>query len=133
MELIKNLPNELKTKIFLYGSYIPFKKNELNHHVNNIKAVYYKSNYNLSYIDKIQFDCIDKELFKLFNNSLYEMCRIGYSSMVHTITDDIYCYMLDNINNTYINKRFLYYCDDNKYKWNKEKKKYYRIVDKYNI
>ena len=39
--------------------------------------------------------------------------------------------MLDNINNTYINKRFLYHCDDNKYKWNNEKK--LRIVDKYNM
>ena len=109
MELIKQLPYELQSKIFLYGSYIPFKKIELNYYVNNIKAVYYKSNDNLSYIDKIQFDCINEEVFKIFNNSLYEMCRIGYSSIVHTIIDDIYCYMVDDINNTYIKKRFLHH------------------------
>ena len=109
MELIKQLPYELQSKIFLYGSYIPFKKIELNYYVNNIKAVYYKSNDNLSYIDKIQFDCIEEVVFKIFNNSLYEMCRIGYSSMVHTITDNIYCYIWEKKNiKKYINKRFIY-------------------------
>ena len=29
MEVIKHLPSELQSKIFLYGSYIPFKKIEL--------------------------------------------------------------------------------------------------------
>ena len=70
MEVIKKLPNELQSKIFLYNSYVPFKKIELNYYVNNIKAVYYKSNDDLSYIDKLKFDCIEEVVFKIFNNSL---------------------------------------------------------------
>ena len=31
MELIKKIRNELKSKIFLYNSYIPFNKNDYEH------------------------------------------------------------------------------------------------------
>ena len=108
MEVLKKLPYELQSKIFLYNSYVPFKKNELNDYVNRIKAVYYKSKDDLIYIHKIQYNGIDKDLLKIYNNNLNEVSRICHYLIKHTIIDDIYCYMLDDINNTYINKRFIY-------------------------
>ena len=108
-QLIKKLPNELQSKIFLYNSYVPFKKIELNYYVSNIKAVYFKSNDDLIFIHKIQYDGINKQLLKIYNNNLNKICRICHCIIKHTITDDIYCYMLDDINNTYINKRFIYH------------------------
>ena len=41
MEIITQLPNELKSKTFLYNSYVPFKKNELKEYVIRIKPVYF--------------------------------------------------------------------------------------------
>ena len=109
MEIIKNLPNELKLKIFLYGSFNPFKKIELNDYVNRIKAVYYKSNYDLIYIHKIQYNGINKQLLEIYNNNLNKICSRIHCIIKHTITDDIYCYMLEDFNKTYINKRFIYH------------------------
>ena len=107
--LIKHLPYELQSKIFVYGSYIPFKKNELNEYVNRIKAVYYESNYDLIYIHRVQYNGINKQLLEIYNNNLNKICSIIHCIIKHTITDDIYCYILEDSNNTYINKRFIYH------------------------
>ena len=97
MEVIKHLPYELQSKIFLYGSYIPFKKNELKEYMSRIKAVYFKSNYDLIYIHKIQYDGINKQLLEIYNNNLNKICSRIHCIIKHTITDDIYCYMLEDL------------------------------------
>ena len=62
MELIKKLPNEIQSEIFLYYSYVPFNKNDLNRYTKIFKPIYFKSNYDLIYISKNQCDAVSNEL-----------------------------------------------------------------------
>ena len=106
-QLIKKLPNELQSKIFLYNSYVPFKKFELNDYINNIKAVYFDLNYDLLYIDINHYKAISNKLLKIYN--LNNACNLCPYVIKNKITDNVFCYIWEKKNiKKFINKRFIY-------------------------
>ena len=106
-QLIQKLPNELKSKIFLYGSFVPFKKKELEHYIISIKSVYFEFKYDLCYIDINHYNAISKKLLKIY--CLNNACNICPYITKNKITDDVFCYIWEKKNiKTFINKRFIY-------------------------
>tara|TARA_R110001606_G_scaffold397295_3_gene573379 strand:+ start:2228 stop:2575 length:348 start_codon:yes stop_codon:yes gene_type:complete len=106
MKEVSLLPTELQSKIFLYVSFLPFKRTDLEKYIEKFKPIYFEYNYDLYYIFNSQYKAIKQDLLKKINYDLNKLCMICPYIIKNVIIENIYFYKVYDVKHSYFNKHF---------------------------